>query len=103
VGINGDVDALMKRPVAPDGLCLNREGAVWVANPLRSEVTCVTASGEIVDRVELSQPGIACMLGGPERRTLFITTGELAQMTGRSGKIEYCQVAVPGAGYPSVD
>jgi sugar lactone lactonase YvrE len=98
-----EMDRLMQRPAAPDGICLNADGAVWVGNPLRPEVLCVSSDGEVVDRVELSQTGIACMLGGPERRTLYVATGTMADMAGSQGKIEACEVKVPGAGYPNAN
>lgn len=45
---------------------------------------------------------LACMLGGPDRRTLFILTTTALDPTDptANGRIETIEVAVPGAGLP---
>src|SRR5262245_43304067 len=60
----------------PDGICLDAEGAIWVASPVGNEVLRVRAGGVVVDRVRVSTVPFACMLGGPDRRTLFVATAE---------------------------
>src|SRR5262249_33536380 len=91
-------------PVVPDGICLDAEGCVWVASPTTSAAVRVREGGEIVDRVPLDRHAYACMLGGPERRTLFILTAAshdpAKQKREKTGRIEYVEVAVPGAGWP---
>jgi len=91
-------------PAVPDGICLDQEGAIWVASPATGEVIRVLAGGEISQRLKPSSNVFACMLGGDDGRTLFALTAEEsspALMQGRrSGKIEIAQVAVPGAGLP---
>ena len=47
----------------PDGICLDSEGAVWVANPAAAECVRVAEGGAILDIVETSRPCFACMLG----------------------------------------
>lgn len=90
--------------VRPDGCCLDAEGAIWVASPGLDEVLRVKQGGEITHRVKPSQIPYACMLGGPDRRTLFVltaTTHAVRQVReARSGRIETVQVDVPGAGLP---
>ncbi|UCC17587.1 MAG: SMP-30/gluconolactonase/LRE family protein [Dehalococcoidales bacterium] len=83
--------------VLPDGICLDAEGAIWVANPFGREVIRVIEGGQVTDRVRLSAVVTACMLGGSERRTLFITIPRGADTEGR---IEMVEVEVPGAGLP---
>ena len=88
----------------PDGICLDAEGAIWVASPRTSEVIRVQEGGEVTRRIKLSTEAFACMLGGPDRKTLFIMTAttfnpEEAQKK-KSGKIEIIEVDVPGAGLP---
>lgn len=90
--------------VYPDGLCLDAEGAVWVASPSTKEVIRIREGGEITDRLQPSQRPFACMLGGPDRRTLFVMTGkthdpEKARAM-RMAKVEIVEVDVPGAGWP---
>ena len=88
----------------PDGICLDANGAVWVADPRNKETIRVMEGGEITDRISTGNRGsFACMLGGPERRTLFICTclqsgPGTAEL--RSGRIETLEVSVPGAGWP---
>jgi sugar lactone lactonase YvrE len=91
---------------SPDGICLDAEGAIWVASPGSAEVVRVREGGEITHRVRLRLPRkpFACMLGGPDRRTLFIMTAETVNIEEaralKSGRIEVVQVEVPGAGWP---
>jgi len=91
-----DMEVMMQRPVTPDGICADVRGAIWVGNPLAAEISCVSSSGEILDRVGLSQPGIACAVGGPEGDTLFVATGILSDLAGTQGKIESCRISVSG-------
>lgn len=87
----------------PDGICLDAEGAVWLACPRTAMVLRVREGGEVTHRIPVSTRAYACMLGGPDRRTLFICT---AATTGprtrelRSGRIETVTVEVPGTGLP---
>jgi sugar lactone lactonase YvrE len=88
----------------PDGICLDAEGAVWIANVIGREVVRVAAGGTITQRVAVSNHTFACMLGGADRRTMFVLTADnsnpeycRAQATGR---IEMFAVEIPGAGLP---
>jgi len=89
---------------APDGICADAEGAIWVANALAPECLRVAEGGEVLERVVTSQPCFACALGGPDRRTLFCCTAPSSDAelvsTRRAGRIEAATVAVPGAGTP---
>jgi sugar lactone lactonase YvrE len=88
----------------PDGICLDAEHAIWVASPVSSEVLRVREGGEVTDRVRVEKQAFACMLGGPERRTLFICTASDGHpeksRAARDGRIEVVEVDVPGAGLP---
>jgi sugar lactone lactonase YvrE len=116
-----DIDAdggLSRRRVfagglGPDGICLAAEGAVWVSAGDFSVVR-VAPGGDVLQRVELpaNRAPFALMLGGPDRRTLFIMTAEwrapdgvtenLGRLTSgpRTGQILTLPVSVPGAGRP---
>jgi len=95
--------ALLESAV-PDGICLDAEGAIWVASPVGNEVLRVQEGGAVLDRVRVSTIPFACMLGGPDRRTLFVATAETHQpervKLKPSGRIEIATVRVPGAGRP---
>jgi len=88
----------------PDGICLDAEGAIWVASPMSSEVLRVRRGGEVTERIRVATMAIACMLGGPKRTTLFVCTSESLTAEDcrakRSAKIEVVEVSVPGAGLP---
>jgi sugar lactone lactonase YvrE len=89
---------------APDGICLDQDGNVWVANALANECVLFAPGGEVLRVVETSQPCFACMLGGADGRTLFMVTAvssdhELAGAE-RTGKIESTEVPAGHAGCP---
>ncbi|MBI5668686.1 MAG: SMP-30/gluconolactonase/LRE family protein [Chloroflexi bacterium] len=90
--------------IAPDGICLDAENAIWLASPIGAQVLRVLKGGTITHRVETAYPPYACMLGGPDRRTLFILTGPVIEVgkpsTKSIGRIETIQVDIPGTGYP---
>jgi sugar lactone lactonase YvrE len=89
---------------APDGICLDAGGRVWVANAAGPECMLVAEGGEVVDRVTTSQTCFACMLGGPEGKTLYMVTAPISTesvvSTTFAGRIEQVDVDVPGAGLP---
>ncbi len=88
----------------PDGICLDDEGAIWSACPLSGRVVRVREGGEVTDVVTVDRRGAyACMLGGPDRTTLYVCTADAsnpAETGGLRGAIEICDVTVPGAGRP---
>ncbi len=94
--------AFREGQITPDGICLDADGAVWLASPNTRDVLRVRAGAEITQRIPIDTIPIACMLGGPERRTLFITTTDSLDPTDSDarGRIETIEVDVPGAGLP---
>ncbi len=101
---NRRVWAALPEGAAPDGICLDSEGAIWVASPTTSEVIRVRAGGAVLARVPTEQLAIACMLGGEDRRTLYVLTAEStdpeACRTKRTARIQTMRVDAPGAGRP---
>ena len=91
--------------VPPDGICLDAEGCIWVAVPRPGGFLRVAQGGEVRARVEVDGfGGFACMLGGADRRTLFLLEArslDPAKIEGRgNGRIRTMRVDVPGAGRP---
>ena len=88
-----------------DGICLDAEGAVWVASPTTSEFLRVRDGGEVAERIEVGDRiAIACMLGGPDRKTLYALTAGTMKLhearAERSARIEAIGVDVGGVGWP---
>jgi sugar lactone lactonase YvrE len=90
----------------PDGLCLDAEGAVWIGSLFASEFLRVTDGGAITHRVRVPTPywALAPMLGGPDRRTLYLLAADTdparALQHDSHGYLYRVPVDVPGAGYP---
>jgi len=90
---------------SPDGICLDAEGAVWLASPTSREVIRVREGGEVTQRIATPGQAVACMLGGADRRTLFVLSGQIKLTPEQSrenltGTIHRMQVEVPGIGRP---
>ncbi len=90
--------------VVPDGICLDAEGAVWVADAASARCVRVAEGGEILQEIATTRTCYACMLGGPDGRTLFMLTAEssLPSIAGarRTGQVETSEVLVGHAGRP---
>jgi sugar lactone lactonase YvrE len=89
---------------SPDGISLDEDGNIWVANPLAPECVLFAPGGEVLQTVETTQPCYACMLGGGDGRTLFMVTAPTSEQAeaarGPRGRVEVCEVRAAGAGYP---
>jgi len=85
------------KSLAPDGICLDAEGGIWLAAPGRKRVVRVLEGGQITHIVRVENDAYACMLGGSDCKTLFVAT---SKHTRDAGKIEFVKVDIPGAGLP---
>ncbi|GAA0240715.1 SMP-30/gluconolactonase/LRE family protein [Cryptosporangium japonicum] len=102
--ITGDGDLVDRRVWAPlpagatpDGLCVDAESGVWVADISNGRFLRVRDGGEVTDRIDVGDRAPAdCALGG---RTLYLLTANSWQPseTGvRAGRVETVEVSVPG-------
>ena len=101
--------------VAPDGICIDAEGAVWTssaqtrlstgrAEDPAGELVRVAEGGEVLDRIEVDQPVFSCALGGDDGRTMAVVTADWrgfenigAVLAERTGRILTTWVATPRA------
>jgi len=108
--IQSDGSLTNRRPFAdlgeavPDGIALDAEGAIWGASPMSKELLRVRDGGAVAERLTFDTMPIACALGGPERRTLFMLTSDSINpdecRAKKASKIWIKEVAVAGAGWP---
>jgi len=60
-------------PMLPDGLALDSEGAIWVADAKGHGISRVLPTGEIVEFIETGDVSVySATFGGPEMKTLFL-------------------------------
>jgi sugar lactone lactonase YvrE len=94
--------------IGADGICLDADGAVW-AQSGAMETACVRVreGGEVLERIDLDRSPFACMLGGPDGRTLFILAAEWrgfeeieAAIADRTGQVLVADAPAPRAGWP---
>src|SRR6516225_8803681 len=108
----GDDGALSDRRVfaggldgPPDGIALDAEGGVWTSMTLAHQFARITAGGAVTDRIDMGERvAVACTLGGPDRRTLFLLSSTDAypeRLVGtRLSRLDAVLVSTPGAGLP---
>jgi sugar lactone lactonase YvrE len=101
---NRRVWAEMPRGEVPDGICLDTALGIWVASPLSNECLRVEQGGRVTHRIPLERGAFACMLGGSDRRNLYILTATSSEpevcRKERSGRVEVARAPYPAAGLP---
>ena len=89
----------------PDGICFDADGAVWYGDVGTRRCVRVREGGEVLQAIDLDRGCFACVLGGPGRRTLFMTVNEWsgAESVGggpRMGQVISAEAPSPGIGWP---
>jgi sugar lactone lactonase YvrE len=89
----------------PDGICVDGENAVWFGDVPNERCVRVREGGEVLQTIDLDRGCFACMLGGVDRRTLFMTVNEwggAAKMAdgSRAGQVRTVEAPAPGVGWP---
>lgn len=91
-------------PRVPDGICLDADGAIWIANPIAPECVRIAAGGAVLEVIDTGMPCFACMLGGADGRTLFMLVAPGSDHEERAraplGKLLACEVETARAGLP---
>jgi sugar lactone lactonase YvrE len=94
--------------VGPDGICLDTDGCIWASSAnMANDSARLREGGEVLERIDLGRPCFANMLGGPDRRTLFMPTADWHgtdrvedAIEARTGQILVADAPAPGAGWP---
>ena len=91
----------------PDGICIDADHAIWYADVPNKRCVRVHEGGEVLQTVNADRGCFACMLGGPDRRTLFMVVTEWRGMEkvaevaqGRTGQVLAVEAPAPGIGWP---
>jgi sugar lactone lactonase YvrE len=91
-------------PVAPDGICADEQGAVWLADPIGRRVIRVLDGGAVTDVLEFDEMPVACVLAGADRRTLVACVApdwhREAALRAPLAHLEAFEVSVAGTGTP---
>jgi len=90
---------------APDGITLDAEGGIWTSMTLANRFDRIVEGGTVTDRINIGDRiAIACTLGGPARRTLFLLSATSAypqRLIGtKLSRLDAMTVDIPGAGRP---
>jgi len=93
--------------LGPDGICLDTDGCIWTGTADGHGCVRVREGGEILQQIALDKSMFACMLGGPDRRTLFMLVADWSgtdnaedNIAKRTGEILVMAAPAPGTGWP---
>jgi sugar lactone lactonase YvrE len=91
----------------PDGICIDADSAVWYADVPNKRCVRVREGGEVLQTVNHDRGCFACMLGGADKKTLFVIATEWRGMNkaaevaqARTGQVLTIEAPAPGAGWP---
>ncbi len=102
---NRRVWAELGEGAAPDGICIDAEGAVWYGDVPNRHCRRVREGGEVLETIELDRGCFACALGGDDGRTLFMIARNWEGMESfgeaeRSGQVLTAPAPAPRAPTP---
>lgn len=87
---------------APDGICLDADGAVWYADVPNKHCRRVREGGEVLQTVDFDRGCFACAVGGTDVPALFVAAADFSDPAGmfsgpRTGRL----FAVPAPAGPA--
>jgi len=92
---------------APDGICLDAENAVWYADVPNKRCVRVREGGEVLQTIKVDRGCFACMLGGTDKKMLFMVATEWRGMNeipevarARTGQVLTIDAPAVGVGWP---
>jgi len=92
------------QPRVPDGIALDANGHIWIANPIAPECALIAPGGEVVEVIDTGLSCYACMLGGDDGRSLFMLTAPSSDAhvaaAAPKGRLLVATVDSPHAGRP---
>ena len=106
---NGDLSnrrvwAKLPQDAVPDGICLDHAMGVWVASPSTHDCLRIERGGRVTDHVQFDRSAYACMLGGKDRKQLYVLTASTSDpklcRERRDGRVEVVPAPHAGAGLP---
>ena len=92
---------------APNGICLDADGAAWYADVPHQHCMRVAEGGQTLATVTLDRGGLACLLGGIEAPQLYVVAARwpgaaaLRANTQWDGQVLRTGAPIPGAGWPA--
>ncbi len=91
----------------PDGICIDADNAVWYGDVPNKRYVRVREGGEVLQTIHLDRGCFACMLGGADKRTLFLIATEWRGMENipevaraRTGQVLTVEARAPRVGWP---
>ncbi len=106
VGADGRVSGrrflVQREDLMPDGLAVDEDGTVWVADVSGSKaVRGFASNGEEVARIAVPAVMVTSLcFGGPDRRDLYIVTADNTENPDRAGTIFATRAEAPGCAVP---
>ena len=94
--------------IGPDGICLDEDGCIRASSGnMANDCARIRGGGDVLERIDLGRPCFAAMLGGPDRRTLFMLTADWRGTEGvgdvieaRTGQVLVADAPAAGVGWP---
>jgi sugar lactone lactonase YvrE len=91
----------------PDGICLDAENAIWYADVPNKRCVRVREGGDVLQTINIDRGCFACMLGGTDKKTLFMIVTEWRGMNeipevarARTGQVLTIDAPAMGVGWP---